>query len=179
MAINLNNIVTEAINVKFRYPNSYFKDGIMTSFVHSLIETSDDDDVTSDIYKQETINYIRDIIKTKANDTTDLFFNLVSNTRDFVSGQLNYKLGQNLNIAVNNGLNDNKEIGRGSNIEVIVQGNVLRDRSKFRLYALSDLNIKDNDPLGIINTTLYQEGAGSKYNASTDTTILFLEAIDA
>ena len=179
MAININNIVSKKLDVKIRYPDGYFKDGVMTSFVHSLIESTDDTEITSNIYKEETINYVRDIIKTKANDTTDLFFNLVSNTRDFVQGQLSYRLGQNLTIDVNNGLSGDVEIGRSSSIEVIVQGNILRDRSKFRLYALADLNIADNDPLGIINTTLYQEASGSKYNVATDTTTIFLQAIDA
>tara|TARA_R110002012_G_scaffold282713_2_gene472498 strand:+ start:66 stop:569 length:504 start_codon:yes stop_codon:yes gene_type:complete len=166
------------VNVRIPYPDGYFASGVMTAFIHSIIEDANGEEQSSDIYKTDTINYIRDVINTLGDTSTDLFFNLVRNDRDFVEGKVAYATSGGISINVNTGTDgDNVEIGGDKFFTAILQGN-LEDRSKFRLFAKSDLNQKENDPLGIINTTLYQIHK-AVYDENTMTSEVEFEAIDA
>ena len=171
-------LITKMVNVRIPYPDGYFASGVMTAFIHSIIEDANGEEQSSDIYKTDTINYIRDVINTLGDTSTDLFFNLVRNDRDFVEGKVAYATSGGISINVNTGTDgDNVEIGGDKFFTAILQGN-LEDRSKFRLFAKSDLNQKENDPLGIINTTLYQIHK-AVYDENTMTSEVEFEAIDA
>lgn len=171
-------IIQKMVDYRFKYPDGFFASGVMTAFIHTIIEDANGVEQSSDIYKTDTINYVRDIVNTLGNTSTDLFFNLVRNDRDFIEGKAAYATAGGMGINVNTGTDgDNTEIGGDKFFTAILDGN-LEDRTKFRLFAKSDLNQKENDALGIINTTLYQIHK-AKYNENTMTSEVEFEAIDA